>query len=140
MAFEVVMPRLGWTMEEGTLVEWLKASGKSVQTGEILFTVESDKALNEVESFDSGVLHIPGNSPAPGETVPVGTVLAYVLVGDEEPPAAVPPVPAVAASADTVDSAAAATGAGTLFLVLDGAHGEDHGRGCTSRRRECGAG
>lgn len=48
MAFEVVMPRLGWTMEEGTLVEWLKASGKSVQTGEILFTVESDKALNEV--------------------------------------------------------------------------------------------
>ena len=131
MAFEVVMPRLGWTMEEGTLVEWLKASGKSVQTGEILFTVESDKALNEVESFDSGVLHIPGNSPAPGETVPVGTVLAYVLVGDEEPPAAVPPVPAVAASADTVDSAAAATGAVTEQATNEPSAGQGSGSGVT---------
>ena len=49
MAIEVVMPRLGWTTEKGTLVEWLKASGERVQIGEILFTVENDKALNEVE-------------------------------------------------------------------------------------------
>ena len=48
MAIEVVMPRLGWTTEKGTLVEWLKASGERVQIGEILFTVENDKALNEV--------------------------------------------------------------------------------------------
>ncbi|MDA0334852.1 MAG: dihydrolipoamide acetyltransferase family protein [bacterium] len=93
MAIDVVMPRLGWTMEEGTLVEWLKASGDPVQVGDILFTVESDKALNEIEAFDSGTLHIPENAPAPGATVPVGTVLAYVLAAGEVGPALVPPPP-----------------------------------------------
>jgi len=63
MANEVVMPRLGWTMEQGTLVEWLKQPGEMVQAGDVLFTVESDKALNEVEAFDTGTLHIPGNAP-----------------------------------------------------------------------------
>ena len=99
MANEVVMPRLGWTMEEGTLVEWLKASGEPVQAGDVLFTVESDKALNEVEAFDTGTLHIPGNAPAPGDTVPVGTVLGYVLADGDTPPVAVPPPPGPTAAA-----------------------------------------
>lgn len=105
MAHDVVMPRLGWTMEEGTLVEWLKASGETVQAGEVLFTVESDKALNEVESFDTGTLHIPGNAPAPGDTVPVGTVLGYVLAEGDTPPAEVPPPPAAAPSSPTAGKA-----------------------------------
>jgi len=63
--------------------------------------------------------------------VPVGTVLAYVLVGDEEPPAAVPPVPAVAASADTVDSAAAATGAVTEQATNEPSAGQGSGSGVT---------
>lgn len=91
MAIEVVMPRLGWTMEEGTLVEWLKASGEPVHTGDLLFTVESDKALNEVEAFDAGTLHIPANAPVPGDSVPVGTVLGYLLGEGETPPEKVPP-------------------------------------------------
>jgi pyruvate dehydrogenase E2 component (dihydrolipoamide acetyltransferase) len=109
MANEVVMPRLGWTMEEGTLVEWLKSSGESVQTGDVLFTVESDKALNEVEAFDSGTLHVPGNAPAPGDTVPVGTVLGYVLAEGDAPPEAVPPPPTVVVPVGP--SAPASTGA-----------------------------
>ena len=87
MAVEIVMPRLGWTMEEGTLVEWLKQPGEAVQAGEILLTVETDKAVNEVESFDAGRLHIPEDAPGPGATVPVGTVLGYLLAEGEEPPA-----------------------------------------------------
>jgi pyruvate dehydrogenase E2 component (dihydrolipoamide acetyltransferase) len=84
------MPRLGWTMEEGTLIEWRKQSGDSVVAGEIIFTVESDKALNEIEAFDSGILHIPDNAPKPDDTVAVGAVLAFLLDPDEDPPTEVP--------------------------------------------------
>ena len=99
MAEEIVMPRLGWTMEEGTLVEWLKADGDQVEAGEILFAVESDKALNEIETFSGGILRIPPEAPQPGDTVPVGTLLGYLLKPDEEMPSAPAiqtPVPASA--------------------------------------------
>ena len=86
MAEEIAMPRLGWTMEEGTLVEWLKTEGEQVETGEILFAVESDKALNEIETFSSGILCIPPGAPQPGDTVPVGTLLGYLLQTGEEMP------------------------------------------------------
>ena len=79
MAVEIVMPRFGWTAEEGTLVEWLKADGDMVHAEEVIFTVESDKALNEVEALDSGILRIPPDSPPPGSTVAVGTLLAYLV-------------------------------------------------------------
>ncbi|MXW81003.1 MAG: hypothetical protein F4Z57_18865 [Gemmatimonadetes bacterium] len=94
MAEPIAMPRLGWTMEEGTLVEWLKADGDTVEAGEILFTVESDKALNEIETFSGGILHIPSDAPQPGDTVPVGTLLGYLLQPGEEMPTAPPPAPA----------------------------------------------
>lgn len=94
MAEPIAMPRLGWTMEEGTLVEWLKADGDTVEPGEILFTVESDKALNEIETFSGGILRIPPDAPRPGDTVPVGTLLGYLLQPGEEMPTAPPPTPA----------------------------------------------
>ena len=94
MAEAIAMPRLGWTMEEGTLVEWLKADGDAVEAGEILFTVESDKALNEIETFSGGILRIPPYAPQPGDTVPVGTLLGYLLQPGEEMPTAPPPTPA----------------------------------------------
>ena len=64
MAFEVTMPRLGWNMEEGALATWRKQDGDSVESGEILFEVESDKAVQEVEALESGILRIPPDSPA----------------------------------------------------------------------------
>jgi pyruvate dehydrogenase E2 component (dihydrolipoamide acetyltransferase) len=86
MAIEIVMPRLGWTMEEGTLAEWLKQDGNTVEVGDIIFTVESDKALNEVESLDAGILRIPPDSPPPGTVMPVGTLLAYLVQPGEPAP------------------------------------------------------
>src|SRR3712207_863210 len=86
MAVEVVMPRLGWTMEEGSVVEWLKRDGDAVRAGEVLFTIESDKAVQECEALDSGILRIPPDSPPPGTPVPIGTVLAYLLQPGEAPP------------------------------------------------------
>ncbi len=84
MAIEILLPRLGWTMEEGTFVEWLKRDGDPIVPGDVLYTVESDKSLNEVEAFDAGILRIPANSPAPGSKIPVGTVLAYIVQPGEE--------------------------------------------------------
>ena len=83
MSYEIVMPRLGWNMEEGTLVEWLKQDGESVAQGETVCTIEGDKAATEIESFETGILKIPDTSPQPGLTVPVGTVLGYIVSENE---------------------------------------------------------
>ena len=85
MPNEIVMPRLGWTMEVGTVVEWLKASGDPVEAGDHIFAVESDKAITEVESLDSGVLYIPDDTPI-GVEVPVGAALGFILAPGEAAP------------------------------------------------------
>lgn len=56
MAQVVVMPKMGQSMEEGSVVEWMKKEGDSVAKGEVLLTIESDKATLEVESDYAGVL------------------------------------------------------------------------------------
>ena len=65
MPYEIVMPRLGWNMEEGTLVEWLKRDGEPVIQGEMVCTIEGDKAAADVESFEGGILKIPDASLRP---------------------------------------------------------------------------
>jgi len=84
MAEEVVMPQLGLTMTEGTLVRWLKREGENVAKGEPLIEVQSDKVTMEVESTDSGVLG--GIRVQEGEVVPVGQAIAYLLEPGEEVP------------------------------------------------------
>lgn len=86
MAVEVVMPKMGWTMEFGTLVEWRRKDGEAVHAGDVIFTVESDKALAEVEALEGGILRIPPGSPPPGERVAVGGVLAYLVQPGEPTP------------------------------------------------------
>ena len=78
MAIEIKVPRLGWSMEEGTFVEWLKRDGQTVQAGEPLFAIEGDKAIQEVEAIGSGILRISPTAPENGETVKVGTTLAFL--------------------------------------------------------------
>jgi pyruvate dehydrogenase E2 component (dihydrolipoamide acetyltransferase) len=73
-------------MEEGTFLEWLKKSGDIVKEGEPLFTLESDKAAQEVESTDSGILHVPADGPKAGAVVKVGAVLGYLLQKGEAAP------------------------------------------------------
>lgn len=74
MTHNVVMPHLGLTMEEGSVVSWRKHLGDLVEKGEVLFTVETDKAEMEVEAADSGYLN--SIQVQLGEKVPVGAVIA----------------------------------------------------------------
>jgi pyruvate dehydrogenase E2 component (dihydrolipoamide acetyltransferase) len=89
MPMEIRVPRLGWSMEEGVFVEWLKAEGDSVSAGDQVFVLEGEKAAHEIESFDSGVLCIPADAPQPGETVHVGQVIGFLLAPGESRPATV---------------------------------------------------
>lgn len=75
---EITMPRLSDTMEEGVVVSWLKQVGDPVERGEILAEIETDKALMELEAYDSGVLE--QILAAEGARVPIGTPIG--LIGD----------------------------------------------------------
>ena len=90
MAIEITVPRLGWSMDEGTLTEWLKRDGELVRKGDMLFVLEGDKAAQEIECFDEGFLKFLPDGPQPGDTVRVGQLLAYLLAEGEDPPAAGP--------------------------------------------------
>jgi len=82
MATEVILPKLGQTMEEGTIVEWLKQEGDAVRRGDVLFTVESDKATLESESPARGFLRkilVPA-----GVSVPVLTPVAIITRDKDE--------------------------------------------------------
>ena len=83
MANVVVMPQMGHTMEEGIVQEWLKKEGDAVEKGEILLTVETDKATIEVESDYSGTLKKILVTPE-DEAVPCLTPIAIIGEADEE--------------------------------------------------------
>jgi len=82
MATKVIMPKLGQTMEEGTIVEWLKKEGDVVNRGDVIFQVESDKAVLEVESKDKGVLR--KILVDKGVKVPILTPVAIIGEPDED--------------------------------------------------------
>jgi pyruvate dehydrogenase E2 component (dihydrolipoamide acetyltransferase) len=99
MATEVILPKLGQTMEEGIIVEWFKQEGDEVKRGEVLFTVESDKATLESESPARGILRkilVPA-----GTTVPVLTTVAIITRTADEDISRLQP-----AGAEVTDSAA----------------------------------
>jgi pyruvate dehydrogenase E2 component (dihydrolipoamide acetyltransferase) len=96
VAVPVPVPRFGWSMDEGTFVEWLKHDGDAVRPGDALFLLESDKAAESVEALDAGILRIAAGGPKPGEVVRVGQVLAYVVAEGEAVPA--PNGPSIAPS------------------------------------------
>jgi pyruvate/2-oxoglutarate dehydrogenase complex dihydrolipoamide acyltransferase (E2) component len=75
MSTEVLLPKLGFSMDEGTVQEWLVADGGEAREGEPLFVLESEKSAQEIEAPASGVLKIV--VPA-GENCKVGTVLATI--------------------------------------------------------------
>ncbi|MBE3100843.1 MAG: 2-oxo acid dehydrogenase subunit E2 [Firmicutes bacterium] len=86
MMHEVIMPKLGLTMESGKIEKWHKKEGDKVKAGEVLFEVMTDKVTIEVESYDSGILR--KILRAEGEEVPVTEVVAYIGEEDEEIPQA----------------------------------------------------
>ncbi len=99
MAIELKMPALSPTMEEGTLAKWLKSEGDTIEPGDIIAEIETDKATMEFEAIDEGVLTkilVAEGS----ENVAVGTVIAQLEgEGEESAPAPTPaPEPAAEAS------------------------------------------
>ncbi len=83
MAVEVVLPKFGLTMLQGTIQQWFKAEGDPVAAGEPLFEVETEKVLYEIDSPASGIvarLLYPAES-----TVPVATVVAVIAEEGENP-------------------------------------------------------
>jgi len=84
MALEIYMPKMGMSMQEGTLVEWLKKEGDSVTVGEPIARIETNKVVTDLEAAGNGVL---GNILVQaGSVVQVGTVLAYIYAPGEEIP------------------------------------------------------
>ena len=84
MATPVTVPRLGWTMDEGTFVGWLKNDGDQVKPGEPLFTLESEKATENIEAIDSGILRLIPDGPKAGDKVQVGQALAFLAAKGEQ--------------------------------------------------------
>lgn len=82
-ATAISMPRLGMTMEEGTVVAWPVAEGSPVEKGRVVLVIESEKSEVEIEAPVSGVLrHV---YVEPGETVPCGTLLGAITAGVDDP-------------------------------------------------------
>jgi len=97
---EIVMPRLSDSMEEGTILKWLRSDGDEIQRGDPLAEIETDKATLTYEADATGVLTIVA---AAGETHPIGTVIARLDgAGNGAGPAAAAQAEAPPAQADPV--------------------------------------
>lgn len=108
---EFKLPSLGADMEEGKLLEWHVKPGDAVKRGQVVAVVDTSKAAVDVEIWEDGVMH--AILVQPGETVPVGTVLATVLAPGEAAPVVSAPVAVVA-----VAPVAAAIKAGPSAVVV----------------------
>ena len=118
MATEVLMPKLGLTMTEGTIEEWKFKEGDTVKKGDILFSVATDKLTNDVEAEEDGTL-LKILLPE-GETAPCKSVIAWIGAAGEAVPdaagAAAPAAPAAAAPAAAPKAAPASNGPRTLIV------------------------
>ncbi len=154
MAVAITIPRLGWNMDEGVFVGWLKRDGEAVRAGEPLFTLEGEKAAQDIESIEAGTLRIAVGAPEAGAVVAVGTTIGYLLGPGESAPAADGPA-SVASPAEVsvpagVNGAEASVGRlprrddrpriSPLARRLAREHGVDWtrltGSGCTGRIRK----
>ena len=93
MAVEFAMPKLGLTMESGTILRWLVPDGAEVAAGQAVLLVETDKVETEIEASGSGVLAQTGEI---GEEYACGVRIGWFLEAGEEPPATADTAPAAA--------------------------------------------
>jgi pyruvate/2-oxoglutarate dehydrogenase complex dihydrolipoamide acyltransferase (E2) component len=75
MSTPISIPKLGVSMTEGTLVEWLVEDGQAVEPGDVLYRLETDKVENDIEAPVAGVVHLSGEE---GETYEVGTQIGSI--------------------------------------------------------------
>ena len=122
MATEVLMPKLGLTMTEGTIEEWKIKEGQPVKKGDVLFSVATDKLTNDVEADADGIL-LKILLPE-GETAECKSVIAYIgAEGEAVPgaaPAAAPAAEAASAAPAAAAPAAAAPAAGPKTVLVVG--------------------
>ena len=121
MATEVLMPKLGLTMTEGTIEEWKIKEGQPVKKGDVLFSVATDKLTNDVEADADGIL-LKILLPE-GETAECKSVIAYIGAEGEAVPGAAAPAaaaPAAPAAAPAAAAAAAPAAAGPKSVIVVG--------------------
>lgn len=75
MSTEVLFPKIGFSMSEGTLGQWLVPDGATVREGEPIYSMESEKSTQDIEAPASGTLKIIGKA---GEVYPVGALVAQI--------------------------------------------------------------
>jgi pyruvate dehydrogenase E2 component (dihydrolipoamide acetyltransferase) len=124
---DIAMPRLSDSMEEGTIIRWLKANGDTVAHGEEIVEIETDKANMTYESDQDGVLEIVAEE---GATLPIGEVIARI--GGKGASASASAAPAEASASAASPSPAAvqpATAAGSAGARRAGASAASAGRG-----------
>ncbi len=122
MAFELKMPQLGLTMEEGNLSKWLKHEGDTVKAGEVVAEITTDKLTNELTSEQDGVLlKIVAQE---GDDVPVKGTLAWIGQSGEAIPGAAPAAVAAAVPQPAAAPAAVpAAGGKKSVLIIGGGPG-----------------
>lgn len=106
MGVEVIMPALGMAQDSGKLIAWRKKPGDAVAEGDLLFEVETDKSVSEVEAQASGFL--TGVTASEGDDVPVGQVIAMITETTDEATGGQTPVPATPRASTPAPKAAAA--------------------------------
>ena len=107
MAVKITMPKLGLTMEEGTIIEWKKEEGEQVKKGEILYVLETEKVTFEVEAPESGILgKIIANV---GDVIPVGGLVGYILQPGEKLPDIAEPAAKAEVKAEEAEALAEVT-------------------------------
>ena len=107
--YTIKMPQLSDTMTEGVVVSWEKNIGDKIERGTIVATVETDKAIMDVEVFKEG--YLSGPLAPVDSTVAVGDAIAYLVASANEVQDAGAAAPAAAASAPRSASASGTTGA-----------------------------
>ncbi|NOK58096.1 MAG: 2-oxo acid dehydrogenase subunit E2 [Chloroflexi bacterium AL-W] len=135
---EITMPRLSDTMSEGTVARWLKQPGDTIEPGDILLEIETDKATMELEAFESGTLQKIIISE--GQTVPIGEVIG--MIGDgplDETAVASTPAPA-SVTALTAEATATPTASTTMATEThversNGSSTDDHIKASPLARR-----
>lgn len=117
MPTAVIMPKFEMAQESGTVGRWMVQEGDSVAKGDVILEVETDKVTMDVESPADGQL--AGIAAAPGQVIPIGQTIAYILkAGESLPPR--PDSPAAAGKTAAGNSGAAggaASGTGTISSI-----------------------
>ena len=129
MAETVTMPKLGFDMQEGTLVRWVRHEGETVEKGQVLAEIETDKATVEVESAFSGLIH--KQLVEQGSIVPIGAPIAIITAPGEvisDKPGSAPAANETASKATPPAPVGTAVAATSTAAPSAGTAGEEGGR------------